>query len=98
VGGADADQFALGVNAGAFYFGDGSAGYATIVDFHKNSQGDKIIVHGIKDDYRLNTSSNFSGGSTNDTAIYYKDDLIAVVQDQIYTSRTELLTFGQTPF
>ncbi|HEY9829200.1 MAG TPA: hypothetical protein V6D26_01385 [Stenomitos sp.] len=98
VGGANADQFVLGTSAGAFYFGDGSTGYATIVDFHKNSQGDKIIVYGIKDDYRLDTSHNFSGGSTNDTAIYYKNDLIAVVEDKIYTSRSDLLTFGQTPF
>jgi Ca2+-binding RTX toxin-like protein len=98
VGGANADQFVLGVNAGALYFGDGSAGYATIVDFHKNSQGDQIIVYGIKDDYWLDTSSNFSGNSTNDTAIYYQNDLIAVVEDKIYTSRSDLLTFGQTPF
>lgn len=93
MGGANADQFVLGTNAGAFYSEDGVLGYATIVDFHKNSQGDQIIVYGIKDDYRLDTSSNFSGDLTKDTAIYYHDDLIGIVEDKIYTSRSELLTF-----
>jgi Ca2+-binding RTX toxin-like protein len=94
MGGANADKFVLGTTDNAFYSGDGIWGYATIVDFHKNSQGDQILVHGIKDDYRLGTSSNFSGDSTLlDTAIYYKNDLIGVVVDSTYTSRSELLTF-----
>ncbi|WP_348245400.1 calcium-binding protein [Leptolyngbya sp. DQ-M1] len=93
MGGADADRFVLGDSNGAFYANDGTWGYATIVDFHKNSQGDQILVHGVKSDYRLDSSINWFGGSASDTAIYYKNDLIGVVQDKTYTSRAELLTF-----
>jgi Ca2+-binding RTX toxin-like protein len=92
-GGANADTFVLGTHDAVFYFGDGGSGYATIVDFHKNSQGDQILAYGVKDNYRLDTSSDFSGSSAKDTAIYYQNDLIGVVQDTIYTSRSELLTF-----
>lgn len=91
MGGANADQFILGTET-AFYFGDGNGGYATIVDFQK-SQGDKIQVYGIKDNYKLDTSLDFSGSSALDTAIFYKNDLIGVVEDKTYTSRSELLTF-----
>ncbi|MBD1891573.1 calcium-binding protein [Coleofasciculus sp. FACHB-SPT9] len=92
MGGANADQFILGTKETAFYFGNGNFSYATVVDFHK-SQGDKIQVYGVKNDYRLDTLQNFSGSSALDTAIYYKNDLIGVVEDKTYTSRSELLTF-----
>lgn len=92
-GGANADKFILGTSDEAFYASDGSWGYAVITDFHKYSQGDQILAHGSKDSYRLDSSINWFGESANDTAIYYKDDLIGVVQDKTYTSRAELLTF-----
>ena len=97
-GGTEADQFVLGgelVRGGnkfAFYTGDGDAGYATIRDFSRSS-GDKIIAYGSRDDYRLDYSQNLSGTSAKDTAIYYENDLIAVVTDKTYISRTQDFTF-----
>ncbi|MEA5463737.1 calcium-binding protein [Leptothoe sp. PORK10 BA2] len=72
-----ADTFILGDSSQAFYLG---AGYATIKDFY-HAEGDKFQVSGGIGDYSLNKTLNFGGTAANDTAIYYKSDLIGVVQD-----------------
>lgn len=82
-GGSGADKFVLGqetnssVNGYAYYLGDG---YATITDFSW-SEGDKFQAYGSIEDYTLGTG-NWSGDSLQDTGIYYKQDLVAVVQDK----------------
>ena len=85
-GGAGADTFVLGESkwgirptADIFvgYLGDG---YATITDFSR-AQGDKIQLAGNISDYSLDQTLNLSGGIALDTAIYYKGDLIGIVQD-----------------
>jgi Ca2+-binding RTX toxin-like protein len=63
-----------------------SFGFSTIADFRR-FQGDELQVQGSIRDYSLNKSSNLSGSSALDTAIYYQNDLIAVVQD---TTRVSL--------
>lgn len=84
IGGGGADKFVLGqettsfVSGYAYYLGNG---YATITDFNW-AEGDKFQVFGSISDYSLNQSYNWSGGSALDTAIYYKGDLIGVVQDR----------------
>lgn len=80
IGGGGADIFALGheTTDEAYYLGDG---YATIVDFTW-SEGDKIKVFGSIEDYSLDQSYNWTGDSALDTAIYYKGDLIGIVQDK----------------
>ena len=84
-GGKGADTFVLGDYYGAhytnndyYYFNDG---YATITDF-KWEEGDTIQVYGSIDDYSLGTSVDWSGGTAYDTAIYYQDNLIGVVEDR----------------
>lgn len=81
-GGAGADTFVLGNYYGASYL---DYGYATITDF-KWEEYDTIQVYGNSYDYELDTSYNWSGGTAYDTAIYYQNDLIGVVED-----RTDLL-------
>ncbi|WP_293081713.1 calcium-binding protein [Moorena sp. SIO4A1] len=71
-----ADTFVLGNAFGAFYLG---SGYATITDFYW-SEGDKFQVYGSSSDYSL-SFQNWSGSSAKDTLIYYKNDLIGVVED-----------------
>jgi Ca2+-binding RTX toxin-like protein len=58
-------------------------GHAIITDF-KYWEGDKIKYAGNIGGYRL-TTGLFGVGNTSayDTAIYYQNDLIAIVQDQI---------------
>ncbi|NEP18154.1 MAG: calcium-binding protein [Leptolyngbya sp. SIO4C1] len=72
-----ADLFILGDKDKAFYLG---AGYATIKDFY-HFEGDKFQVHGSASDYSLNKNFNFGGSAAKDTAVYYKGDLVGVVQD-----------------
>ncbi|RUT08285.1 hypothetical protein DSM106972_014530 [Dulcicalothrix desertica PCC 7102] len=74
-GGSGSDTFALGNSSGVFYRG---SGYATITDF--SAGFDKIAVRGIANQYSLRTVSGV-GGSNYDTAIYFGNDLIGVVQD-----------------
>jgi Ca2+-binding RTX toxin-like protein len=68
-----------------YYLGNG---YATITDFSRN-QDDKIQIAGSLSDYSLVQTQNLSGGSVNDTAIYYREDLIGVVQDTVQISLLE---------
>jgi Ca2+-binding RTX toxin-like protein len=83
-----ADTFVLGNAFGAFYLG---SGYATITDFYWY-EGDKFQVHGSASDYSLGFY-NWSGGSANDTLIYYKSDLIGVVQDTTNVEISSDFTF-----
>jgi Ca2+-binding RTX toxin-like protein len=75
-GGAGADMFELFSS---------SSSYATITDFRR-AQGDKIDVSGSVSNYSLDQSQNLSGQLGLDTAIYYSNILIAVVQDNINIS------------
>jgi Ca2+-binding RTX toxin-like protein len=71
-GGAGADTFVLGQNFGASYLG---FGYASITDF---TTGDKIQLHGSINEYSLDKSAAWNGG----TAIFYNQtDLVGFVQN-----------------
>lgn len=98
-GGTGADTFVLGEskwgigpapNAIVGYLGDG---YATITDF-SSAQGDKIQIAGNITDYSLDQTLNLSGGIALDTAIYYKGDLIGVVQDTTAIDLSADFTFN----
>jgi serralysin len=88
IGGRGADNFTLGTSAyGTYYTKDANYGYATIQGFNYR-EGDKIQVSGKLSDYLIDKQSYGVGTSAKDTAIFYKNDLIAVVQDttNIYSS------------
>lgn len=77
------DTFILGDSSwGAYYQG---TGHATIMDW--NSYYDTIQLSGYGSQYSL-VYENWSGTSSLDTAIYYGNDLIGVVQDTtaVYTN------------
>jgi len=94
--------------AGADFFNVGTAGTAsnttsiyvdvssvdTIADFRRN-QGDKIWVIGSLSDYSIDQTQNISGRKALDTAIYYQDNLIAVVRDTTQVSLLEDFIFSQ---
>ncbi len=80
-----ADTFVLGNSLGAYYTGDGDAGYAIITDFYW-AEGDKFQVYdsGTLSDYSLEVTQWTglgAGTSATDTVISFQDDVIAVVQD-----------------
>jgi Ca2+-binding RTX toxin-like protein len=82
-GGSEKDTFVLGdiTNDSVYYLGNG---HATITDFSL-AQTDKIEIKGLfKDGYSLKLN-NWGGGNAQDTGIFYKGDLIGVVQDQNIT-------------
>jgi Ca2+-binding RTX toxin-like protein len=79
-GGAGSDTFILGGSWGVSYRG---SGYATIADW--DASADYIETIGNSSQYSLR-SENWSGSSALDTAIYYGNDLIAVVQDSTNVS------------
>lgn len=101
-GGSGGDTFALGSEycyddyyyyycyTDSFYYG---TGHATITDFSR-AQGDKIQIAFSLGDYTLDTSSNFGGSLNNDTAIYYNDDLIAVVLDRTNLNELDFYELG----
>jgi Ca2+-binding RTX toxin-like protein len=68
-------------------------GYATITDFRR-AQGDKIQVYGSASNYSLDQSQNLSGQLALDTAIYYSNVLIAVLQDTTIASLSSDFIFG----
>lgn len=84
-GGSGADTFVLGDwlverqpnRSGVFYQG---RDYAHITDFSR-TEGDKLLVVGNQSDYTLNASNNVLGSSSRDTQVFYRGDLIAVVED-----------------
>ena len=82
-GGSEKDTFVFGdiTNDSVYYLGNG---HATITDFSL-AQTDKIEIKGLfKDGYSLKLN-NWGGGNAQDTGIFYKGDLIGVVQDQNIT-------------
>ena len=85
IGGAGADTFVLGDAKNVFYVETGD-GYATIKDW--DGASDKIQLHGKPSQYKLDSTQNVLGSSTNDTQIYLvrpgqKDERIGVMQDAI---------------
>ncbi|MEA5596759.1 M10 family metallopeptidase C-terminal domain-containing protein [Rivularia sp. UHCC 0363] len=74
-GEAGYDTFVLGDSSNVFYQGDE---YARITDF--NWQYDYIQVSGTSNQYSLK-NGNWFGSSAQDTAIFFGNDAIAVVQD-----------------
>lgn len=81
-GGAGADQFDLGYSVFS-----GNFGVDTVKDF-RHHQGDTIGVYGSYSNYSLDKTQNLSGGTALDTAIYYGDTLVGILQD---TTRVSLL-------
>ncbi|BAY65743.1 hypothetical protein NIES22_58500 [Calothrix brevissima NIES-22] len=75
VGGAGSDTFVIGGDWGVSYQ---DFGYATITDW--DFQRDLIEAVGDASQYTL-VSEDLSGSSALDTAIYFGDDLICVVED-----------------
>jgi Ca2+-binding RTX toxin-like protein len=81
-GGNEKDTFVLGDIQSVYYLGDG---HAKITDFSL-AQTDKIQIKGLFNyDYSLGLG-NWGGGNAQDTGIFYKGDLIGVVQDQNITN------------
>ncbi|MEG4167010.1 MULTISPECIES: calcium-binding protein [unclassified Microcoleus] len=83
-GGMEKDTFVLGdiKDNSVYYLGKG---YATITDFSL-AQTDKIQIKGlIQDGYSLELG-NWGGSNAQDTGIFYRYDLIGVVQDQNITN------------
>ena len=83
IGGIEKNTFVLGdiKSNSVYYLGNG---YATITDFCL-AQTDKIQIKGLfKDGYSFELG-NRGGGNAQDTGVFYKDDLIGVVQDQNIT-------------
>ena len=74
-GGGGIDTFVLGNSSNAFYR---SNDYATITDFDELS--DQIEVKGTSSQYSLEVG-NWIGTSAEDTAIFYGDDIIGIVED-----------------
>ncbi|MEM7726821.1 MAG: glycoside hydrolase family 9 protein, partial [Cyanobacteria bacterium P01_A01_bin.45] len=84
-GGKGADMFALGDKTGIYYDNGKSADhgftdYALVKDFN-SKEGDKILLHGKAENYRLGSVS----GSKSGTGILHKDsgkdELIAIVEN-----------------
>ncbi|MDJ0687196.1 MAG: M10 family metallopeptidase [Xenococcaceae cyanobacterium MO_188.B32] len=86
-GGTGVDTFVLGNSSNVFYRGNG---YATIADF--NWLSDYIEVKGTSSQYWLEFG-NWTGTSADDTAIFYGEDAIGVVQDNIDVSITRDFLF-----
>jgi len=97
-GGTEADTFVLGQSVEGFYpsvyyLGNG---YATITDFNLG-QADKIqIKDNFADGYSLKLN-NWGGAATQDTGIFFKGDLIGVVQDQNITNLSPAQVFISAP-
>jgi Ca2+-binding RTX toxin-like protein len=85
-GGTGADRFEL---AGNYSNNE----YAIITDFRR-AQGDKIQVYGSASNFSLDKSQNLSGQLALDTAIYYSNILIAVLQDTTIASLSSDFIFG----
>ena len=81
-GGIGKDTFVLGYTyddfASVYYLGNG---YATITDFSFDETDQIQILGSIADGYSLKLG-NWEGSNAKDTGIFYKNDLIGVVEDQ----------------
>lgn len=87
-GGTGADIFRLNFNSFPL-----NNEYSTITDFRR-AQGDKIQVYGSASNYSLDQSQNLSGQLALDTAIYYSNVLIAVLQDTTLASLSSDFIFS----
>ncbi len=78
-GGAGSDTFVLGSSSTSYFAGNS---YVTITDYERE-QSDKIQIGRNTNirDYFIDNSRNYSGASALDQAIFYRGDLIAIVQD-----------------
>lgn len=79
-GGSGRDRFVLGNRWGSFYRG---SGYAIIEDWEGGV--DKIELGRASGRYFIRTQ-NITGSSALDTAIYYNNDLIGVIEDSTNVS------------
>ncbi|NEP66653.1 reprolysin-like metallopeptidase [Moorena sp. SIO3A5] len=87
VGGAWSDTFILGDDHRAFYQGKGDNDYAEIYDLESK---DIIQLYGVADQYDLVDADNGLPGST---ALYFKNDLIAVLHDVSVSDVSSRLEF-----
>jgi Ca2+-binding RTX toxin-like protein len=86
------DTLTGGVGSDAFQI-NGYYGVTTVKDFSRK-QGDTIQVLGSSSDYSLDQSQNFSDTSALDTAIYYQNILVAIVQDTTQVSLSSDFVFN----
>jgi len=93
-GGAGADIFGVGPFADSTGLSIDYSSVDTIADFRQN-QGDKIGVFGSLSDFSIDQTQNISGRKALDTAVYYQDNLIAVVRDTTQVSLLEDFIFSQ---
>jgi hypothetical protein len=87
-GGTGTDTFVLGDTSNVFYRGDG---FARITDF--DWRYDYIQVRGTSSQYSLQ-SGNWFGNAALDTAIFFGNDAIGVVQDSTNVSFTRDFIFA----
>ncbi|MEG4804805.1 calcium-binding protein, partial [Microcoleus sp. ARI1-B5] len=84
IGGFGADTFAIFEKGPEFKMpyldGLGEHSYAIIQDF-KKADGDAILLVGKKQDYEFVSGDGYGNKLIQDTKIFYKDDMIAVVAD-----------------
>lgn len=91
-GGAGTDTFVLGNVNNVYYLG---TGHATITDFSLGQ--DKIQIKGnLADGYSLKTG-DWNGNNVQDTGIFYKDNLIGVVQSTNLTNVNPNQVFLSAP-
>jgi Ca2+-binding RTX toxin-like protein len=79
-GNGGADTFVLGQSSSVFYREKGSKDYVIVRDFNPG-QRDKIQIGTDRTNYSFVKSANKVGGGALDTQIFYRGDLIAIVQD-----------------
>ncbi len=79
-GGTGTDSLVLGDFSTAFYIDSRLSDRASILDFNL-AEGDTIQLHGSASDYTFTVGSYSLGTDAADTALYYNNDLIAVIQD-----------------
>lgn len=93
-GGTGVDIFVVGDKTGVCYLGGRSGGtdssYALIKDWNPNA--DLIQAWGNASLYKL-VQGSWLGTSQKDTGVYYKNDLIAVIQDSVNVSLTNDFVF-----
>lgn len=98
-GGVGADTFSVGVTFNAIFPPDDPSDVdissVDTIAYFSRSQGDKIFVYGSLNDYSLDQTQNIAGIAVLDTAIYYQNNLIGIVQDTTQVSLLEDFIFAQ---
>lgn len=98
-GGGGADRFFLGSNH-LQYNVYSRSDYALITDYNR-AEGDKIEVFGISSkhfqDYNLVQNADLTGNAALDTQIFYKNELIAIVNGNSTMTVGQDLTFAGSP-